>query len=64
VHLIAAAKAAARLDGRDFVTPDDVTDLAPDVLRHRIILRPEAELDRYRPADAIGTAIATVPVPR
>jgi MoxR-like ATPase len=64
VHLIAAAKAAARLDGRDFVAPDDVTDLAPDVLRHRIILRPEAELDRYRPADAIGTAIATVPVPR
>jgi MoxR-like ATPase len=64
VHLVAAAKAAARLDGRDFVTPDDVTDLAPDVLRHRIILRPEAELDRYRPVDAIATAIATVPVPR
>ena len=64
VHLLAAAKATARLAGRDFVTPDDVTDVATDVLRHRIILRPEAELERYRPADAIATAVATVPVPR
>ncbi len=64
VHLLTAAKAAARFAGRDFVTPDDVTDLADDVLRHRLILRPEAELDHYRPSDAIATAIATVPVPR
>ena len=61
---MAAAKAAARFAGRDFVTPDDITGLADDVLRHRLILRPEAELDRYLPSDAIATAIATVPVPR
>ena len=64
VHLLAAAKAAARLAGRDFVTPDDVVAMAPNVLRHRVLLRPEAELDRYRPDDAIRTAVAAVPVPR
>jgi len=64
VHLLAASKAAARLAGRDFVTPDDVVSMAPAVLRHRIVLRPEAELDRYRPDDAIRTAISAVPVPR
>ena len=64
VHLLAAAKASARLGGRDFVTPDDVVAVAPAVLRHRLQLRPEAELERYSPDDAIATAIASVPVPR
>ena len=64
VHLLAASRAAARLGGRGFVTPDDVIRMAPPVLRHRLLLRPEAELDRYRPDDAIATAIAAVPVPR
>jgi MoxR-like ATPase len=64
VHLLAAAKAAARLSGRDFVTPDDVVAVAAAVLRHRITLRPEAELERYRPDDAVAAAIAAVPVPR
>jgi MoxR-like ATPase len=64
VHLLAASKAAARLAGRDFVTPDDVVGMAPAVLRHRIVLKPEAELERYRPDDAIRTAVSAVPVPR
>jgi MoxR-like ATPase len=64
VHLLAAAKAAARLSGRDFVIPDDVVAVAPAVLRHRITLRPEAELERYRPDDAITAAVGSVPVPR
>ena len=64
VHLLAAAKAAARLRGRTFVTPDDVAAMAPPVLRHRLVLRPEAELERYRPDDAISAALASVPVPR
>src|SRR5215207_7475027 len=42
VHLLGAAKAAARLAGRDFVTPDDVRRMAPAVLRHRLVLTPEA----------------------
>ncbi len=64
VHLLAASKAAARLAGRAFVTPDDVVAMAPPVLRHRLLLRPEAELERYRPDDAVATALAAVRVPR
>ena len=64
VHLLAAAKALARLDERGFVTPDDVAAGAPDVLRHRLILRPEAELERYRPDDAVQAALQAVPIPR
>ncbi len=64
VHLLAASKAAARMAGRAFVVPDDVVAVAPAVLRHRITLRPEAELERYRADDAIAAAIASVPVPR
>jgi len=64
VHLLASAKAAARLSGREFVIPDDVVAVAPAVLRHRIMLRPEAELERYRADDAVQAAIASVPVPR
>ena len=64
VHLLAAAKAAARLAGRAFVIPDDVAAVAPAVLRHRITLRPEAELENYRADDAVAAAIASVPVPR
>jgi MoxR-like ATPase len=64
VHLLAASRAAARLAGRDFVTPDDVVRMAPPVLRHRLTLRPEAELDRFTADDAVRAALADVPVPR
>jgi MoxR-like ATPase len=64
VHLLAASRAAAALAGRDYVTPDDVVRMARPVLAHRLILSPEAELDRYTAADAITTALAAVPVPR
>jgi MoxR-like ATPase len=64
VHLLVAAKAAAALAGRAFVTPDDVAGLAGPVLRHRLVLRPEAELERYDAADAVRTALESVRVPR
>ncbi len=64
VHLLAAAKASARLADRAFVVPDDVVAAAPSVLRHRLQLRPEAELERYTTDDAIRTAIGMVPIPR
>ena len=64
MHLLAAAKAVARLDGRGFVTPDDVVAVAPAVLRHRLLLRPEAELERYTAGRRGRAALATVPVPR
>jgi len=64
VHLLAAARGMARLAGRDFVTPDDVAAAGPAVLRHRLILQPEAALERFTPDDAIRGAFASVPVPR
>ena len=64
VHLLGAARAAARLAGRDFVTPDDVAAMAPAVLGHRLVLTPEAELERFGPAQAIASALSSVPVPR
>ena len=64
VHLLAAAKAAARAAGRDFVTPDDVRRMGDVVLPHRLVLRPEAELERYTPEQAIASAFQVVPVPR
>jgi MoxR-like ATPase len=64
VHLLAAAKARARLAGREFVTPDDVAAMTLPVLRHRLVLTPEAELERFGAADAIAAALSSVPVPR
>ena len=64
VHLLAAAKARARLAGRGFVTPDDVVDAAPAVLRHRLVLSPEAELERFRPDDAVQNVLQSLAVPR
>jgi MoxR-like ATPase len=64
VHLLAAARAGARLHGRAFVTPDDVAQLALAVLSHRLVMTPEAELERFGPDDALRTALAEVPVPR
>jgi MoxR-like ATPase len=64
VHLMAASKARARSVGRDFATPDDVAAMAVPVLRHRIVLRPDAELERYSPDDAVHAALSDVPVPR
>jgi MoxR-like ATPase len=64
VHLLAAAKARAHFADRDFVTPDDVAAMAVPVLRHRLVLTPEAELERFRAADAVASALSSVPVPR
>jgi MoxR-like ATPase len=64
VHLLAAARAAALLAGREYVTPDDVVGVAPPVLRHRLLLTPEAELERFRADDAVQAALAATPVPR
>jgi MoxR-like ATPase len=64
VHLLGASKAAARLAGRAYVTPDDVARMAAPVLRHRLVLTPEAELERATPTGAVRTALEDVPVPR
>jgi MoxR-like ATPase len=64
VHLLAAGRARAALDGRDYLTPDDVAAIAPSVLAHRLVLRPEAQLERYDAGAAVRTALGSVPVPR
>jgi MoxR-like ATPase len=63
-HLLAGAKATARLQGRDFVTPDDVVAMAEPVLAHRIVLTAGAELEGFGQATAIAAAVAAVAVPR
>ena len=64
VHLLRAAKTAAAIDGRDFVTPDDVKALAIPTLRHRIVLRAEAEIEGLD-ADAVcKRVLARLDVPR
>lgn len=64
VNLLAAAKAVAKLFERDYVTPDDVAFIAPPVLRHRLILTPEAELERVSTDSIIVQALQNVMVPR
>src|SRR6202012_2898009 len=61
VHLLQAARATARLAGRAFVTPDDVVTCARAVLAHRLVLSPDAELERFSAHDAVETALADVP---
>jgi MoxR-like ATPase len=64
VHLLLASKALAALRGRTFVTPDDVRTLAAPVLKHRLLLSPDAELDGATAADVLREAMETVEVPR
>ena len=64
VHLITATKARALLEGRSFVTPDDVRRHAHDALGHRLVMTADASIDRYVAADAINAALSAVPVPK
>jgi MoxR-like ATPase len=63
VALLKAARAAAHLDGRDYVIPDDVKSLAPPVLRHRVTLAPELELEGLTPDAALGAILDKTAVP-
>ena len=62
--LMATAKAWAWLLGRDYVTPDDVKALARPTLRHRVRLRPEAQLEGVTVDAVLDSVLATVPTPR
>lgn len=64
VTLLNTSKALATLRGRDFVTPDDVVHLAASVLRHRIQLTPEKEMEGATPEDIIEQIIKDIEVPR
>jgi len=64
VSLMAVSKAFAAMDGRDYVIPDDVKASARPVLRHRIMLRPEADLEGITPDQVLEDVVRAVEVPK
>jgi MoxR-like ATPase len=61
--LVVSSRAHAALDGRDFVTPDDVKAMAVPVIEHRLILRPEFEIEGMTAAETVGKILESVVVP-
>jgi MoxR-like ATPase len=57
-----AAKAMAYMEGRDYVLPEDIKEVALDVMNHRIILNYEAEADNVRTPDIIKAILTKVPI--
>lgn len=64
LSILQASKALAGLRGRDFVTPDDILTIVPNVLRHRIMLTPEKEMEGVTPDEMIQKLVERVEVPR
>jgi MoxR-like ATPase len=62
--IVNAAKAIAAIRGRDFVTPDDIIYVAAPVLRHRIMLTPDKEMEGVSPDDVVAQLIQKIEVPR
>jgi MoxR-like ATPase len=62
--ILKSAKANAAVKGRDFVTPEDIVEMAPHVLRHRIILTPEKEMEGITADDLIDNILKAIEVPR
>jgi MoxR-like ATPase len=63
IGLVRAARALAATDSRAFVTPDDIKFVAQAVLAHRIVLTPDAELNRYSATQVVGELLESVPAP-
>jgi MoxR-like ATPase len=63
LHLVRAAKATAAMSGRDYVIPDDVKDLAVQVLSHRLLTTVEASMSGRTPEAALRQIVAGVPMP-
>jgi MoxR-like ATPase len=59
-----AAKALAAMEGRDYLIPDDVKTAAPPVLRHRLLVKPEAELEGISSDQVVAEVLAAVEVPK
>jgi MoxR-like ATPase len=64
IALVRAGRAAALLDGREFVTPDDVRNVALPALRHRVALTPDALLEGRKPAELLNAVLDSVAAPR
>lgn len=64
IYLILAAKVFAAVKGRDFVTPDDLREMLVPVLHHRVIVRPEAQIDGKSASDILENILKEIKVPR
>lgn len=64
IAIMSGAKAFAAMEGRDFVTPEDIKRVAPAVLKHRILLTPEKEMEGGTPDDVVKTVIESIEIPR
>jgi len=64
ISLMVVARAIAAMDARDYIIPDDVKAAAPPVLRHRIVLKPEADLEGLTPDLIIADVLRAVEVPK
>lgn len=64
INLNLASKAMAYMDGRDYVLPEDIKEVAMDVMNHRIILNYEAEADNVKTTDIISVLLTKVPISR
>jgi MoxR-like ATPase len=64
LSVMRVAQATAAFDGRDYLVPDDVKRAIPPVLRHRVMLKPEAELEGFDADRVLTDVVAAVPVPR
>jgi MoxR-like ATPase len=64
IALLVAAQASAAIDGVEFATPDNVKQAAPFVIGHRLLVRPEAEVEGVTPDDIVRRALDSVPVPK
>jgi MoxR-like ATPase len=62
--ILRSSKACAAIKGRDFVTPEDIVEMAPHVLRHRIILTPEKEMEGLTTDDLIDNILKQIEIPR
>jgi MoxR-like ATPase len=64
VNLLIFAKAVAALDGRDYLIPDDVKQAAPPVFRHRVVIKPEADLEGITPDQVMQDIVRAVELPK
>jgi MoxR-like ATPase len=64
VSALIAAKSIAAMQGRDFVTPDDILFVIKPVLRHRIMLTPEKEMEGLTPDEVIDQIVQGIEIPR
>jgi MoxR-like ATPase len=63
-QLLVASKSGAAMSGRDFISPDDVKEMAFPVLRHRLLLTPEGQVEGVTPDQVLTEIFARVEVPR